>query len=115
MNTLEILNRPFDFETHKKNFVDYLEIMIDPQGTIHYAIPSHIQYLMTEYMNQYNYSSENEAWKSIPEEYSFDAIGYLTDKTGYVAVWNNFYVGKPNKYQKQAILKLIQYDLFKMN
>ena len=37
----EVLHSPFDIETHKKTFVNYLEAVITSDGAIHYAIPSH--------------------------------------------------------------------------
>ncbi|GAB6761703.1 hypothetical protein [Bacillus cereus] len=37
----ETLRGPFDIETHKKCFVDYLEVVIDEEGTVMYATPSH--------------------------------------------------------------------------
>lgn len=32
----DILHSPFDIETHKSEFVDYLEVCIDRDGVIHY-------------------------------------------------------------------------------
>lgn len=36
-----VLRSPFDIETHKATFVNYLEVCIDEGGTPHYAVPSH--------------------------------------------------------------------------
>ena len=41
----EILHSPFDMKTHKENFINYLEVIILENGTIEYAIPSHIKNL----------------------------------------------------------------------
>lgn len=30
----------FDIDKHSENFIDYLEVIIDPSGVIHYAVPS---------------------------------------------------------------------------
>ena len=44
-NQDEILHSPFDMKTHKENFINYLEVVILENGTIEYAIPSHIKKL----------------------------------------------------------------------
>ncbi len=31
----------FDVRKHKKHFTDYLEVIIHPDGSVHYAVPSH--------------------------------------------------------------------------
>lgn len=40
----EVLHSPFNIETHKKTFVNYLEVVITSDGVIHYAIPSHQEF-----------------------------------------------------------------------
>lgn len=49
MTQQEILQAPFDIETHKKTFIDYLEVIIRPDGTVEYAVPSHMYKLMSVY------------------------------------------------------------------
>ena len=34
-----VLHSPFYVETHKKTFKNYLEVMIDEDGIVHYAVP----------------------------------------------------------------------------
>ena len=35
------LNSKFDIEQHKKKYINYLEVIIFPDGHIEYAVPSH--------------------------------------------------------------------------
>ena len=32
-------NTVFDYETHRKNFINYLEVIINKDGTVEYAVP----------------------------------------------------------------------------
>lgn len=32
MNNTELLYKPFDIQVHKKNFIHYLEVVIDTEG-----------------------------------------------------------------------------------
>lgn len=41
-----VLNGPFDIETHKKTFKNYLEVIILENGRIVYAVPSHQEKLI---------------------------------------------------------------------
>lgn len=38
-------NSKFDVEKHKETFVNYCEVVITPDGEIHYAQPSHNRFL----------------------------------------------------------------------
>src|SRR5690606_29819 len=46
MNEQQVLHSPFDMETHKNTFINYLEVVIDADGTIMYAVPSHQEKLI---------------------------------------------------------------------
>ena len=37
------LNSEFDIEQHKQTFINYLEILIEADGHVVYAVPSHIE------------------------------------------------------------------------
>ena len=51
MTDQEILHGPFNIETHKKTFIDYLEVIIRPDGIVEYAVPSHMYKLMSVFEN----------------------------------------------------------------
>lgn len=48
----EVLHSPFDIETHKQTFVSYLEVVISPEGTVEYAVPSHSDKLVEIFAKQ---------------------------------------------------------------
>ena len=51
MTQQDVLHAPFDLEIHKKTFIDYLEVIIRPDGTVEYAVPSHLYKLMSVFEN----------------------------------------------------------------
>ena len=48
----EVLHSPFNIETHKKTFINYLEVVITSDGVIHYAIPSHQEFYINYAIRQ---------------------------------------------------------------
>lgn len=100
----EVLRSPFDIETHRETFVSYLEVCIDREGTVHYAVPSHQTWLLRRYMEQEGFATEDDAWQAVPE-YA-DVLSALVEETGCVPVWRTFYVGEPNKRQMAALRRL---------
>ena len=107
----EILHSDFDIETHKRTFINYLEVVIDKDGTIMYATPSHQQKMIEIYKNQEDLT-EDEVWDRIPK--NDDVIEWLNDKTGVIAVWNDFYYpnGKANAAQLNQLQILKDNDLY---
>lgn len=101
MNNLEVLNNPFDIETHKKTFINYLEVVISPDGVIEYGVPSH-----NAKLEQILRDKGIDPNKECPKEYYADYNTWLCMKTGYVMVWglpNSFVIGKPNQKQQEAL------------
>lgn len=105
-----VLHSPFDIETHKATFVNYLEVCIDPEGTVHYAVPSHQKWLMGRYMDEKGYDSEERAWEDFPV--ADFGIGCLARLVGCVAVWSDWHVGKPNARQRLALRRLKEAGLY---
>lgn len=106
----KVLHSPFDIETHKATFANYLEVVIAPDGTIEYAVPSHNDKLEKVYMEEHGITVHEEVWNQAP------AIGYLDwliDQTGYVSVWNDYLKGRPNKNQRHALRRLKMAGLYK--
>jgi len=52
------LNSDFDIEQHKKTFIHYLEVVIDGNGKIMYAVPSHQEKLITLAREKLNVTRE---------------------------------------------------------
>ena len=70
MTEQQILHSPFNIETHKKTFINYLEVVILENGIIEYAIPSHQEKLISICCKQLNID-RNELAKMCPQEYYF--------------------------------------------
>lgn len=107
-NAQEVLHGAFDAEIHKLTFIDYLEVVISPDGVVEYAVPSHSEKLLQVYMQQHsidrgtalrNLASKNNGY-----------IESLSEATGYISVWNENYITgcKPTQQQlnKLKTLKL---------
>lgn len=104
----EVLHSPFDIATHKSTFINYLELIIRPDGTPEYATPSHMMKLAEIY---------GKSMDDIYEEYyqaqlGQDGIDYLCAKTGCIAVWDCRIQGIPNEAQTSTLLKLRDEGLY---
>lgn len=78
----------FDMEQHKKAFINYLEVVIDENGKIMYAVPSHQEKLIRLACKKLNVTRD-ELNAMCPEEYYFDFVKWLCKASGACAVWNN--------------------------
>lgn len=104
-----VLHSPFNIITHKKTFVNYLEVVIDDKGNIMYAVPSHMEILIKIYMERYNVSREEIIHKLTydpPWEYGLDMSAWLCEKLNCICVWNDTYKGKPNQIQLNKLKTL---------
>ena len=106
------LHEPFDIETHKKVFVYYLEVIIDADGIVHYAVPSHSEWLIAKVMETHN-KSRDEIIDMCPPEYAFNPIDWLTSITGCISVWDNGYVGDANDAQLKTLTELRDAGLYR--
>ena len=70
------VNSEFDLEQHKKHFVNYLEVMIDEQGKVHYAVPSHQEWAIAASCEKLGVSRQ-ELGDMTPREYYFDWMNWL--------------------------------------
>lgn len=113
----EVLHSPFNVKTHKKTFVSYLEICIDPDGIIHYAIPSHYERLLSVYLERENISRD-ELMKRAFEENDSHTLekcmdGHaLCNELGWIAVWEDHYIGTANENQIRTLKMLTEENLY---
>lgn len=77
----------FDMEQHKKTFINYLEVVIDENGKIMYAVPSHQEKLIKLACQKQKVTRE-ELNAMCPQEYYFDFVTWLCKVSGACAVWN---------------------------
>ena len=98
----EVLHKPFNVDVHKKTFINYLEVIIKPDGTIEYAVPSHMMKL-TEI---YGKSSTEMFDDYYMTDMMIDPVTWICRQTGCISVWNDGYTGTANAAQKRALLML---------
>ena len=79
----------FDIEQHKKTFIHYLEVIIDENGKIMYAVPSHQEKMISLACEKLNVTRK-ELNSMCPKEYYFDFMTWLCKMSGACAVWENF-------------------------
>lgn len=91
---------PFDIQQHKEKYVNYLEVVISPEGVVEYAVPSHSEVLIRHCCEMKEISRE-QLYALVPREYYFDMIGWLCKESGYIAVWNEHCAFHGELYKKQ--------------
>lgn len=112
LNDQKVLREPFNLDTHKKTFINYLEVVITEDGTIVYAVPSHQEMLISITRQKLNVTRE-ELYRLCPEEYYFDLMEWLCKESGCIAVWNEHMVGKANGNQQRIIKILVEEELYR--
>lgn len=111
-NDQQVLHSPFDIETHKKTFINYLEVIVAEDGTVMYAVPSHQRKLIAMACEKLDVTEER-LHELVPQEYHFDVMDWLMEITGAVAIWNDFMQGFANEKQQKAIQELADAGLFR--
>lgn len=101
-----VLHSPFDIDTHKKTFHNYLEVILDEVGRVFYAVPSHQEWLIQHACNKHNMTREELA-NSCPRERWADYMLWLTEQTSCIAVWDTGFIGKTN-YMQQVTLTMLK-------
>ena len=83
------IHSQFDIDKHKKTFINYLEVIIHEDGTVHYGVPSHQEYLVRLACRKLACSREHLD-SLCPQEWWVDFMRWLCGVTNSVAVWNTF-------------------------
>lgn len=97
---------PFDLEKHKQTYVNYLEVLIDEEGTIMYAVPSH-QLKAVDLICSRTGLSRKEVDRLCPPEYYGDYMTWLCMVAKVVFVWNEWCVAvNPTVKQIGALRRL---------
>lgn len=80
----KVLHSPFDFDTHNKTFTCYCEAIILPNGKIKYAVPSHQEKLISEYMSLKHITREDceKEWMK-----DFNWLDKIMKRLKIVFVW----------------------------
>ena len=111
------LHSPFDIQKHKETYINYLEVVIFPDGHIEYAVPSHQEKLIAICMKELGVS-RYELERMCPKEYYFDFQVWLCNMCGCVSVWDRYIVQSDTtpltQEQKDTIELLQQEDLLRL-
>ena len=76
----------FNLAKHKETYPYYTEVIILPDGTIEYAVPSHQEKLISILMQDHR-ASRSEILDMCPREMHSDFIQWLCNCTRAVCVW----------------------------
>lgn len=90
----------FDMEQHKKTFTNYLEVVIDENGKVMYAVPSHQEKLIKLACEKLKVTRE-ELNAMCPQEYYFDFVTWLCKVSGACAV-RNYHIEKYRLTERQV-------------
>ena len=110
----EVLNSPFDINTHKETFVSYLEAIMDENGEVFYAVPSHQHKLCEIYMQKFgkDYDSARNEIVEATWTADLDIVEYLCTKTNCLAIWFGHYRGYPNEKQLKKLEELFNNGVY---
>lgn len=86
------IHSDFDIEKHKQTFIDYLEVLILHDGSIVYAVPSHVAKAEQICCDKFKVSRDELICKLCPEDMCGDYIKWLLNMISAVAVWNRTYI-----------------------
>lgn len=111
MNEQNVLHNPFNIETHKITFINYLEVIISEDGTVMYAVPSHQEKAISLACQKLNVTRD-ELNELCPQEYYFDFMTWLCKVSGCVALWNSHRIGTANEKQLEIIKLLTDEKLY---
>ena len=78
----------FDIEKHKETFKNYLEVCIDKDGVIHYAVPSHMKYMEDEFCKQYHMKHKELYNYVVQHDIMAWYFEFLLVSTKIVLVWD---------------------------
>ena len=106
----------FDIEKHKSTFFNYLEVLIEPNGHVLYAVPSHQELAIKLACKAKGWTRE-QLNNACPQEYYFDFLPWLLSLTGCISVWNDFMVGSclgnPTEAQRKKLIEMKRAGIYK--
>ena len=106
-----VLHSPFDIATHKKTFINYLEVVILKDGTVEYSVPSHQDKLISLCADNLHCTYDEVI--EIGRKHLSDWMEWLLETSGAVAVWDGGFQGHPNASQRATLHNLKIEGLYK--
>lgn len=116
MTDMEVLRGPFDPELHKKAFVHYFEAILTADGTVVYAVPSHVRVLERLYTARYGQEhtyDEYRRWLTSHKTIC-DYLEWLMETTGAICLWTRGFLGMPNATQQRRIDELVDQGILEV-
>ena len=101
------LHSKFDIQKHKATFVGYLEVIIDENGTVMYAVPSHQEKALALAEEKLG-KTRKEISDMCPREFYFDYLNWLLSLTGAIAVWNDDVSAPAITVKQAAVLRALK-------
>lgn len=101
------LHSKFDIQNHKAVFTGYLEVIIDENGTVMYAVPSHQEKAIALAEEKLG-KTRKEISDMCPREFYFDYLNWLLSLTGSIAVWNESILGPAVTAKQAATLRILK-------
>lgn len=107
-----IQSLPFDAQLHKLTFVNYLRVIIDPDGVVEYAVPF-IDVMMLRKAAKATGQTEQQIIDDCPKDYYGDWLTYLSLLSGCVAVQDDRCMGyRLTMAQRDSLEMLSQEGLY---
>lgn len=97
----------FDMEKHKEKYVNYLEVLIEPDGKIVYAVPSHQEKAIALACQKLGLT-RTELQDMCPREYYFDYMTWLLKISGAIAVWNEYCVAPMATVKQVGVIRRLK-------
>lgn len=101
------LHSEFDIQKHKATFTGYLEVIIDENGTVMYAVPSHQEKAIALAEEKLG-KTRQEISDMCPREFYFDYLNWLLSLTGSIAVWNESVSASEITAKQVAVLRKLK-------
>ena len=102
----------FDIHKHKQTFRDYLEVIIDADGHIMYAVPSHQEKLIAMVMEHQGWTRQ-QLMDNCPRRYYFAFLEWLLLMADAVSVWSGFCLAPaPNSKHIAALCSLHEAGIY---
>ena len=106
------LHSKFDIIKHKQTFINYLEVIIEEDGSVHYAIPSHQEYLINLCCKKFKMSRQ-EFYELCPDNMKYDFMVWLCKMSNAIALWcSHIEYYEINVLQYNTIDQLIANNLY---
>ena len=106
------LHSDFDIEKHKQTFIHSLEVVIDRDGKVVYAVPSHQEKMIRVACERLGLSRQGLN-DMCPREWYGDFMRWLSMASGLMAVWESHYeVYEPTVKQIATLRRLKMTGLY---